>query len=185
MQTDKQLVDEILAGRTEKFGVLAERYQQQIYRFLRGMSLDHDEAADVLQSALIRAYEKLDTLRGGERFRIWLYSIAANQARNYLRRERRSLSLEAVVLSAEEADLDGELDRGRVKELVAGALESLSAEQRRVVLLRIYEEMPFRDVAQSCGISLSNAKVTFHRAMKTLGRWLAPAAERMNLDLER
>ena len=66
MQTDKQLVDEILAGRTEKFGILAERYQQQIYRFLRGMSLDHDEAADVLQSALIRAYEKLDTLRGGE-----------------------------------------------------------------------------------------------------------------------
>ena len=65
MQTDKQLVDEILGGRTEKFGVLAERYQQQIYRFLRGMNLDHDEAADIIQASLIRAYEKLDTLRGG------------------------------------------------------------------------------------------------------------------------
>lgn len=185
MQTDKQLVDEILAGRTEKFSVLVERYQQQIYRFLRGMSLDHDQAADVLQSALIRAYEKLDTLRGGERFRVWLYSIAANQARNYMRRKKRDVPLDAVILSAEEQDMDGELDRGRMEELVEGALENLSEDQRKVVLLRIYEEMPFREVAEVCGMSLSNSKVTFHRAIKTLGRWLAPAAERMNLDIER
>jgi len=185
MQTDKQLVDEILAGRTEKFGVLAERYQQQIYRFLRGMSLDHDEAADVLQSALIRAYEKLDTLRGGERFRVWLYSIAANMARNYLRRGKRDVPLEAVTLSADELDIDGHLDRNRLEDMVEGALESLNEEQRKVVLMRVYQEMPFKDVAEACGISLSNAKVTFHRAMKTLSRWLVPAAERMNLDTER
>ena len=185
MQTDKQLVDEILAGRTEKFGVLAERYQQQIYRFLRGMSLDHDEAADVLQSALIRAYEKLDTLRGGERFRVWLYSIAANMARNHLRRGKRDVPLDAVVLRAEEPDIDRGLDRERLEMMVEGALDSLSEDQRKVVLLRVYQDMPFKDVAETCGISLSNAKVSFHRAMKTLGRWLAPAAERMNLDTER
>lgn len=185
MQTDKQLVDEILAGRTEKYGVLAERYQQQIYRFLRGMSLDHDEAADVLQSALVRAYERLDTLRGGERFRVWLYSIAANLARNYLRRNKRSVPLDSVIISADEPDIGRSLDREKLEKMVEGALESLSEEQRKVVLLRVYQDMPFKDVAESCGISLSNAKVSFHRAMKTLGRWLAPAAERMNLDAER
>jgi RNA polymerase sigma-70 factor (ECF subfamily) len=185
MQTDKHLVDEILAGRTEKFGVLAERYQQQVYRFLRGMSLDHDEAADVLQSALIRAYEKLDTLRGGERFRVWLYSVAANLARNYLRRGKRGVPLDVVTLNSDELDIDGNLDRERMEKMVGKALENLSEDQRKVVLLRVYQDMSFKDVADTCGISLSNAKVSFHRAMKTLGRWLAPAAERMNLDIER
>jgi RNA polymerase sigma factor (sigma-70 family) len=185
MQTDKQLVDEILAGATEKFSVLAERYQQQVYRFLRGMSLDHDEAADVLQCSLIRAYEKLDTLRGGERFRVWFYTIAANQARNHMRRGKRDVALESVVLSSEDERLDEALDRERMSELMEGALQSLSEDQRRVVLLRIYQEMPFSEVAETCGISKSNSKVMFHRAMKTLARWLAPAAERMNLDSER
>ena len=182
MQTDKQLVDEILAGTTEKFCVLAERYQQQVYRFLRGMKLDHDEAADVLQSSLIRAYEKLDTLRGGERFRVWFYAIATNQARNYMRRGKRNVALESVVLSAEDENLDGVLDRERMTELVEGALESLSEDQRMVVLLRIYQQMTFSEVAETCGISQSNSKVIFHRAIKTLARWLAPAAERMQLS---
>ncbi len=182
MRTDKQLVDEILAGATEKFSVLAERYQQQVYRFLRGMNLDHDEAADVLQSSLIRAYEKLDTIRGGERFRVWFYTIAANQARNYMRRSRRDVALDDVVLSAEDQNPGEALDRERMAALVAVALGNLSEDQRKVVLLRIYQEMPFSEVAQACGISHGNSKVIFHRALKTLARWLAPAMGRMDLD---
>ncbi|MFH1070904.1 MAG: sigma-70 family RNA polymerase sigma factor [Candidatus Glassbacteria bacterium] len=182
MNQDRELVERILGGEKDRFGVLVEKYQRQLYRFLRGMSLDHDEAADVLQNAFIRAYEKLDTLRGGERFRVWIYSIAANQARNYLRDKARVIPLTGDGLPELEEDREAEVDREKLGELVCRALDGLTGEQKMVVVMRIYNEMPFKEVAESCGMTVSKAKVTYHRAMKTLSRWLTPAADRLGFS---
>ena len=98
MVQDKELVELTLKGERERFGVLVQRYQRAIYRYLTSMGLDHDEAADAMQNAFVKAYDKLHTLRGGEKFRVWLYSIAANQAKNYLRRKAREQPLAELLV---------------------------------------------------------------------------------------
>ena len=182
MHPDELVVEQVLRGEREKFGILVERYQRQIYRFLRGMGLEHDDAADVMQSAFVRAYDKLSTLKGGDRFRVWLYSIAANQARNYLRSQSRLLPLKDLEIPAEDENADLPMERKRLRDMIDGSLARLPEEQRRVVLLRIYEDLPFKDVAAVCGITLSSAKVTYHRALKTMQRWLKPAVSRLDLN---
>ena len=58
----------------------------------------------------------------------------------------------------------------------------MTEDQRKVVLLRAFENMPFKEVAEVCSISLSNAKVTYHRALKKMQKSLKPLASRLNLD---
>ncbi|OGF96941.1 MAG: hypothetical protein A2Z86_05680, partial [Candidatus Glassbacteria bacterium GWA2_58_10] len=132
--------------------------------------------------AFVRAYDKLSSLKGGDRFRVWLYSIAANQARNYLRSRSRLQPLNDLDFPAAEEIPDIPLERERLREMIDGSLARLPEEQRRVVLLRIFEDLPFKDVATVCGISLSSAKVTYHRALKTMQRWLKPAVSRLDLN---
>ena len=179
MNQDRELVERILAGEKDKFGILVEKYQRQLYRFLRGMGLDHDEAGDMLQNAFVRAYEKLGTLRGGDMFRVWIYSIAVNQARNYLRSRARLIPLEETGEPVDAGTVEVEVDREKLGELACRALDRLTEEQKTVVVMRIYNEMPFKEVAESCGMTVSKAKVTYHRALKTLSRWLSPAADRL------
>ena len=182
MEQDKKLVELVLKGERERFGVLVERYQRAIYRFLMNMGLDHDEATDTMQSAFVKAYDKLYTLRGGEHFRVWLYSIAANQARNYMRRRARELPLEEPDIPVHEEDPGLSVERERLRSLIFNALNKLPEDQRKIVVLRAFENMPFKEVAKVCSISLSNAKTSYHRSLKKMQRWLKPVASRMNLD---
>jgi RNA polymerase sigma-70 factor (ECF subfamily) len=185
MEQDKELVELILKGERERFGVLVERYQRAIYRYLMNMGLDHDEAADVLQSAFVKAYNKLHTLRGGERFRVWMYSIAANQAKNYLRRRVRVLPLEEPHMPVHEEDPGLPVEREQLRGLLSRALNRLPEDQRKIVVLRAFEDMPFKEVAKVCNISLSSAKTNYHRALKKMQKWLKPEASRMNSDFQR
>lgn len=182
MVQDKELVELTLKGERERFGVLVQRYQRAIYRYLTSMGLDHDEAADAMQNAFVKAYDKLHTLRGGEKFRVWLYSIAANQAKNYLRRKAREQPLAEPDLPVHEENFDLPVEREQLRNLISSALNRLTEDQRKVVLLRAFENMPFKEVAEVCSISLSNAKVTYHRALKKMQKSLKPLASRLNLD---
>ncbi len=175
MPSDDQLIAEVLRGSRERFALLVERYQRPIYGYLRRMGLEHDTAADVMQETFIRAYRKLDTVRGEGKFRGWLYTIAGNQARNELRRigRRRELPLDEVEpLDSEQESPGRAVERSQARERLEQALARLPLAQRRVVVLRALEDLSFKEVAEACQISLSSAKVSYHRALKKMSRFL-------------
>ncbi|HUU28582.1 MAG TPA: sigma-70 family RNA polymerase sigma factor [archaeon] len=171
METDGQLIAQVLHGEREKFGILVERYQRQIYRFLIRMGLDHDETADIMQNAFIKAYSNLKSVREEGSFRCWLYTIAANQAKNYLRQvSRRGVQVSPEALySVEERD-NPELiyERRSLRDRIEEAMVRLSEIQRQVVVLRAFEDLPFKEVAKITNMSLSGVKVTYHRALKKM-----------------
>lgn len=179
MIDDEQLILAIRGGERARFGALVERYQRPVYRFLRNMRLEHDEAADIMQNVFINAYRKLDSLREPGKFRSWLFMIASNQARNYFRESsrRREVPLEDAepVFADENPDLT--LEKQGLKKRLEAALEHLPVKQRQVVVLRAFEELPFDEVARACGIRLSTAKVSYHRALKKMAGWLGPLAD--------
>ena len=177
MIDDEKLVLAIRRGEPEKFGLLVERYQRRIYHFLRSMRLDHDEAADIMQNSFVLAYKNLGSFQHTRRFRSWLFTIAANQAKNYFRKQSRhqQVPLDEVESLVVDEDKDLPVERQQLRERLNEALEQLPFHQRQVVVLRVFEQLPFNEVAQACDMGLSNAKVTYHRAMKKLARWLGPS----------
>src|SRR5262249_9178450 len=134
-------------------------------RFLR----DDDEAKDVTQRAFVKAYQGLHGLRGGGAFRTWLYRIASNLALNHLRDHAR-------VQPTEDAGKDvaggavgvGRLDGAERRAKLLAALDRLPHKQRLVLELRVFQELPFREVAEAAGCTENAAKVNFHHAVKRL-----------------
>ena len=97
-QRDADLVAAARAGDKDAFGQLVERYQQMVKRIALGMVRSEYLAQELMQETILQAYLSLDRLRNHDRFKSWLYGIALNVCRSYIRRQRvRPLSLEEMM----------------------------------------------------------------------------------------
>ncbi|HUH02706.1 MAG TPA: sigma-70 family RNA polymerase sigma factor [Kofleriaceae bacterium] len=175
---DQELIDRFRGGEARAFDELVRRYQQPVfYLCLRYLKNDAD-SKDVSQRAFVRAFQKLETFRGESTFRTWLYRIAINLSLNYLRDHRREQPTEIS---------DAALTRGPTGPMriigdeqsirLRAAIEALPPKQRQVLELRIFDELPFREVAALADCTENAAKVNFHHAVKKLRALLAAQAE--------
>jgi RNA polymerase sigma-70 factor (ECF subfamily) len=179
---DAALIRGALAGRREDFDALVERHQRPLFAFIYRMVHDRDQSADIMQVTFLQAYTHLGQFAGRASFKTWLYQIALNQCRALHRagRGRQHVSLDEV---EEAADLHAA--NGSGSDVVCGGpggsgrrllLERLIARlplrQRAVVTLRVFSDLPFKDVARIEGISENSAKVNYHHAIVRLRRWL-------------
>jgi len=183
---DEALVRGALAGRREDFDALVERYQRPLYAFIYRMVHDHDQSADIMQVTFLQAYTHLGQFAGRASFKTWLHQIALNQCRALYRagRGQQHVSLDEV----EEATLSaahlraaggsgpamfngGAGDSGR-RLLLEGLIARLPLRQRAVVALRVFSDLPFKDIAHIEGISENSAKVNYHHAIVRLRQWL-------------
>jgi RNA polymerase sigma-70 factor, ECF subfamily len=175
---DADLLARTRAGERGAFDLLVRRHQRGIfYLALRYVKRDAD-AQDVTQRAFVRAYKSIGSFRGQSRFRTWLYRIAINLSLNHLRDHRREVATElredAMVTSPVGA---GELIAGERAAALRAAVEKLPPKQRMVLELRVYDELPFREVAELAGCSENAAKVNFHHAVKRLRALMAGSPE--------
>lgn len=85
---DEELVSEFIDGKEKAFEELMDRYQKPMFYFIKAMVLDTEEARDITQKVFIRALNNLSGLGKGEQFRSWLYSIALNLARGFMKGRR-------------------------------------------------------------------------------------------------
>ncbi len=129
------LVERARAGDLQAFNALVLRFQDGLYGLTLRMLGSSQAAEDATQEAFIRAWQRIETYRGGS-FRSWLFTIAANQARDELRRRGRrpAQSLDQARDDPDRADLDppsddplpeAELERGEMRAALEAALQSL------------------------------------------------------------
>lgn len=169
LDEDRILIEEILAGNTEAFGVLIRKYQKPVFYMVQRMLRRQEDSDDVTQKAFVQAYTNLSKFRFESSFKTWLITIALNLARNQLRRNDR------FPVELNDQISDGKTERyfeisqqEEDKKWLQGVLEELPPTQKEVITLRIYEELPFKDIAKAVGSSEGTAKVNFHHGMKRL-----------------
>jgi len=162
---DQELVARFMRGDGAAFDALVRRYQQPIYWLaLRYVGNDAD-AKDVAQRALVQAFLKVKELRDGASFRGWVYRVAANLSLNLLRDRKPTTTLAddtAVALTREP------LVEEEAQKRLRAAVKLLPPQQRLVVELRIYEELPFAAVGEVADCSEESAKVSFQHALTKL-----------------
>ena len=94
--TDEQLVKLVLAGETDLFALLYERYYWRAFRTAYGMTGDHGAAEDLTQEIFMRAYQRLKDFRAEAAFSTWFYRLAVNHSLNYRRKHQAGTHEEAA-----------------------------------------------------------------------------------------
>jgi RNA polymerase sigma-70 factor (ECF subfamily) len=180
--TDEELARRVAGGETALFEVLLRRHDQRVYRTVRAILRDEDEAEDAMQQAWIAAYLHLADFEGTAPFATWLVRIAANEA---LQRLRRRMPPKAHAEGAEEERMDPHAqdpeERAAAREagrLVERAVDELPAHYRVVFVLREVEGLSTADTAAALGIGEDAAKVRLHRARALLRRALEDVVDR-------
>jgi RNA polymerase sigma-70 factor (ECF subfamily) len=180
--TEPTDVDAALVARAQRrergaFDALVRRHQRGLWRVVRRYLRNDADASDVTQQAFVRAFRNLDRFRGEASVRTWLFRIGINLALNHLRDHRREQPAEiaddALTAPAIGADELVAAERGRT---LRAAVERLPPKQRLVLELRVFDDLPFREVAALADCSENAAKVSFHYAVKKLRELLGPAA---------
>jgi RNA polymerase sigma-70 factor (ECF subfamily) len=171
---DAALIRGTLAGRRADFDALVERYQKALYAFAFRFVHDHEQAADIVQTTFLQAYTHLAQFSGRSTFKTWLHQIALNQCRQLHRSSygRHQVPLEDVPeanLGAATATADSTTG---LKGLLGRLIAQLPPRQREVLTLRIFSDLPFKEIGRVEGMTENSAKVNYHHAITRLRRWL-------------
>ena len=160
---------------------LAEMVRFRIWRYFYRVTRDEDAMADMVQDTLVRMIGGLDRLRDDSRFWPWVYRIARNRCRDYLRRKQREDTVNFSTI--DEYCLEGALtdktpcpENWATNNEISGALrlavKKLNGKSRDVVALRC-AGLSYLEIGESVGCSESSARVLFMRAKQTIGGYLA------------
>jgi RNA polymerase sigma-70 factor (ECF subfamily) len=170
---DGVLVQRVLGGEVEAYGLLVKRYRAEFARYATSLCGDRDLAADAMQEAFIRAFDSLSTCREPERFKAWFFRILTNQCHNARTRSKPHVSLDDLAPVAEESPRDP-AEGAEIREAIETALETLTTEQREAFVLKHVEGLSYAEMAALLGTSEDALKMRVHRARDTLRRLLEP-----------
>jgi RNA polymerase sigma-70 factor (ECF subfamily) len=172
---DEEIVRRVLAGDLASFELLMRRYNQRVFRVVRSLVGDDDEAEDVLQDAYVRAFEHLHQFEGRSKFSTWLTRIAVHEATARRRKLRRLElidmgDLESPHMPPQSNDRDApeHASNRELGTILRHAVDGLPAELRAVFTLRLVEGLDTQETAECLGLSASNVKVRLHRARTLL-----------------
>lgn len=180
--SDEALASALKNGDDRAFDVLVARHQNRIYAVAYRFTGNREDALDVTQEALVKAYRKIGRWQPTGRFLPWLLRLASNQAVDALRRRKRhqheslddptrgsarSVQGERASQTADEPARAREID-----DRVQQALGVLSPAQRKVFVLRHYEGMQLAEIAGVVGCTVGSVKVHLFRALKKLQKEL-------------
>lgn len=173
--SDEQVVERVLAGDIASFELLMRRYNQRLFRIIRSIVLDADEAEDVLQEAYVRAFEHLAQFARRSSFATWLTKIAIHEATARRRKRQRvqmfdPADVESLTMSQQRSTNDGEKEASsrELGAVLAQAVDALPMDLRSVFTLRMVEGLGTSETANCLDLSPANVKVRLHRARALL-----------------
>ncbi|MEI6079024.1 MAG: sigma-70 family RNA polymerase sigma factor [bacterium] len=166
---DLALAKQVKEGNKTAFNILVRTHQRGVYAIVFSMMKDHGTTDDIVQDTFIKAYKNIHTFEGKSSFKSWLYSIAINTAKNTLKASslRDMVDYESVVLHV--TPRAGEsIENQELQTLLAEEIEKLPAKQKLALTLRVFDELPFKEIADIMECPYDTAKANFRHAINSL-----------------
>ncbi len=152
-----------------EFIKLYEKYVDKIYRFIYYKTQHKETAEDITSSAFLKALESFGSFDPEKAsFQTWLYTIARNSVIDFYRSRKPALNIEDVWGLSKEEDIERDLDTAQKLREVEKYLKKLKPEQREIVVLRVWEELSYKEIAQITGKNEGTCKMSFSRSIKQL-----------------
>lgn len=177
---EKNLIELSAKGNVEAFETLVQAHQKRVYNIALRMTKDPDDAQELSQDALVRAFVAIKKFRGESSFSTWLYRITMNVCTDFLRKRNK-----AVVVSLEQGAAGNEnynpvqlpekspgpdelTEKKQLKEMVKQAMDLLSVEHRQVLILRDLMDLTYKDIANTLNVNEGTIKSRINRARDAL-----------------
>jgi len=183
--SDEQLVEAYRQGREEAFPALVNRYRQELFHFLVRFMGRRAAAEDVFQDAFLQVHLSIDKFDTSRRFKPWLFTIAANKGRDFMRKKMRRQTVplsapvsgdgsderEFVDLLQDDLPLPTEAaETGETQRLVKEVVDSLPDHLREILLLAYFEQFAYKEIAEMLDIPLGTVKSRLHAAVGTFSQ---------------
>jgi RNA polymerase sigma-70 factor, ECF subfamily len=177
LTSDENIVERALTGDADAFGELVRRWERRIFALAYGMLGREEDARDATQETFIAAFRNLRGFRGEAKVSSWLHRIAVNQC---ITRQRRAKVRSETALEDEVEKNAGSLaapttyspagvvENRQVTQAVRRAVNSLPVELRQVIVMKEFEELTFKEIAEALDLPLSTVKSRLYTALKQL-----------------
>ena len=178
--TDEQLLESYRNGDRTSFAKLVERYQRELFHFLVRFLSDRAAAEDIFQETFLQVHQSADQFDPSRRFRPWLFTIAANKARDLMRSQARRPTnpLQASINSGDDESgqfidlmeaaepLPGEsMQREELQKVVQDTVNNMPEHLREIILLSYFHQFPYKEISDILGIPLGTVKSRLHAAV--------------------
>lgn len=146
----------------EDINKLYNMYAKDIYKFIISISLNHEVAEDIMQSTFLSAIKSIHTFKGHSSVKTWLFGIAKNEYYSYLRKNPRNLKLEDI------NEIHYIQENKELYMSIMKKIQQLKEPQKQIVILRIINDMSFKEIGAVVGKSENYCRVNFFREKQKL-----------------
>ena len=174
--SDEELMREVARGRSDRLEMLVRRYSVRLMTFLTRMVGDRHRAEELFQEVFLAVWMKRHLYDQARAFRPWLYAVAVNACRAAFRRRVLPTALLADHIDNGAAPGD-RLCAAETAAQIGRAVAQLPEQQRTVVVLRIWEELPYARIAEIVGCTEGTVRSHMHHGLAALRRHLEPLVE--------
>ena len=166
--TDSELIRLTLKGNRTAFEALIDRHQKTVFNVALRMVKGYADAQDVTQTAFLKAYENLHTLRPGHKFFSWIYRIAVNESLNFLQRSRRWQPWLEEKHPATQRTPEEDYREAEMTKEIQNALMQLSIEHRAVIVLKHLQDLSYREICYILDLPIKTVKSRLYDARQSL-----------------
>jgi RNA polymerase sigma-70 factor, ECF subfamily len=172
---DNQTVQKFKSGDSAAFGMLYDLYAEKIYRFVYYKVFNKELAEDIVSDVFMKALERIDSFDAEKGvFSAWLYRIARNTVIDRYRTRKPTIDIDDIFDLGVNERFEEKIDARDTLEKISQYLEVLSPKQREIVTLRIWEELPYSEIAQIVDATEGSVKMTFSRVIRDIREKFGP-----------
>ena len=191
--SDEDLMAEAAEGSERAFSELVGRYRSRVLNLVSRLLNDREASDDISQEVFVRVYLHRKNYRRGAKFSTWLFTIAANLAKNEIRRRKRrrnwssldelqeQLHDSSLQLMDPKGNREAEVDSAQIQGIVGEAITTMPERYRLALVLRDVEGLAYEEIAQVLGIPGGTVRSRINRARLMLKKKLEPMLRREEL----
>lgn len=179
---DQILINQIIAGDTNAFTLLVDRYKDLVFTLALRMLKNREEAEEVSQDTFIKTYRSLHKFKGDSKFSTWIYKVAYNSCLDQIKKNKKHLNnveinefTEHQVKTMDNA-FDALVEEER-NQLIQDCLQLLPSDDSFLLTLYYFEEQSLDEIANIVGLTANNVKVKIFRSRKKLAHILKERLE--------
>ena len=181
---NKDLVQKMRQGEDGAYQKVMDQWGKRVYNFARRFANDDHFANEVVQQTFIHAFEKIDQLKDPAKLQSWLYRIASNNCISQGRRIARRRRLEeenGLMNKPDPANPSQIIEHQELREMVLKVLQMIPPEQRQVIIMKEYEGLKFREIAEILDASENTIKARMYYGLDAMRKIMIQ--NKLNKDL--
>ena len=187
-EPDEYYIQQTLNGNVNAYAFLVERYKHMVYTLTIRIVKSKEDAEEVSQDVFVKAFKKLDSFKGDSKFSTWIYKIAYYASLDVIKKNKRFINSENIddFYDGDLGNVQDALESLHSKErkkVINKALLKLDEDERIILTLFYFEEMPIKEISKVVNLTEDNIKVKLFRSRKKLATILKHVIEPRTIDL--